>query len=34
VVPRSAVGKLDLFVKQYIRDTLPVQPYLSVGPPF
>lgn len=32
VVPRSTVGKLDLFVKQYIRDMLPVQPYLSVTP--
>ncbi len=34
VVPRSTVGNLDLFVKQYIRDMLPVEPYLSVGPPF
>lgn len=34
VVPRSTVGELGLFVKQYFRDLLPVQPYLSVGPPF
>ena len=34
VVPRSTIGELNLFVKQYIRDMLPVQPYLSVGPPF
>jgi protein involved in polysaccharide export with SLBB domain len=34
VVPRSTIGQLDLFVKQYFRDLLPVQPYLSVGPPF
>jgi polysaccharide export outer membrane protein len=34
VVPRSAVGNLDLFIKQYVRDALPIQPYLSVGPPF
>lgn len=34
VVPRSTIGKVDLFVKQYIRDTLPIEPYLSIGPPF
>lgn len=34
VVPRSTIGNLDLFVKQYIRDLLPVEPYLSIGPPF
>jgi hypothetical protein len=34
VVPRSTVGNLNLFIKQYFRDMLPVQPYLSVGPPF
>ena len=34
VVPRSTVGQLDLWVKQYIRDMLPVQPYLSIGPTF
>jgi protein involved in polysaccharide export with SLBB domain len=34
VVPRSPIGKLDLFVRQYIRDLLPVQPYLSVNTPF
>jgi protein involved in polysaccharide export with SLBB domain len=34
VVPRSTIGRMDLFVKQYIRDLLPVQPYLSVNTPF
>jgi polysaccharide biosynthesis/export protein PslD len=36
VVPRSTIGKMDLFVKQYIRDLLPIEPYVSigVGPPF
>jgi protein involved in polysaccharide export with SLBB domain len=34
VVPRSTIGKLDLFVKQYIRDMFPVEPYLSLGVPF
>ena len=34
MVPRSTVGQLDLWVKQYIRDMLPVQPYLSIGPNF
>jgi len=34
VVPRSTIGKLDLFVKQYIRDMLPIQPYISVNAPF
>ena len=29
VVPRSKIASVDLFVKQYIRDLLPVQPYLS-----
>jgi len=29
VVPRSRIANMDLFVKQYIRDLLPVQPYLS-----
>jgi polysaccharide export outer membrane protein len=29
VVPRSKIANVDLFVKQYIRDLLPVQPYLS-----
>jgi len=30
VVPKSGVAKVDLFVKQYVRDVLPIQPYLSV----
>ncbi len=34
VVPRSTIGELNLFVQQYFRNMLPVQPYLSVGPPF
>ena len=33
VVPRSKIANADLFVKQYIRDLLPVQPYLSPGIP-
>jgi len=28
-VPRSAIANVDRFVKQYIRDVLPIQPYLS-----
>jgi protein involved in polysaccharide export with SLBB domain len=34
VVPRSTIGEMDLFIKQYFRDLLPVEPYLSVGPTF
>ncbi|MGD0072982.1 MAG: polysaccharide biosynthesis/export family protein [Candidatus Binataceae bacterium] len=30
VVPKSGIVNLDLFVKQYIRDALPVEPYLSI----
>jgi polysaccharide biosynthesis/export protein len=33
VVPRSKIANMDLFVKQYIRDLLPVQPYLSPSIP-
>lgn len=29
VVPRSTIANVDLFVKQYIRDALPVEPYLT-----
>jgi protein involved in polysaccharide export with SLBB domain len=29
IVPRSGIAEADLFVKQYIRDLLPIQPYLS-----
>jgi hypothetical protein len=32
VVPRSSISNVDLFVKQYIRDVLPVQPYVSMTP--
>lgn len=34
VVPRSTIGNLNLFIAQYFRNMLPVQPYLSIGPPF
>jgi len=30
IVPKSGVAKVDLFVKQYVRDVLPIEPYLSV----
>jgi polysaccharide biosynthesis/export protein PslD len=33
VVPRSKIANMDLWVKQYIRDMLPVQPYLSPSIP-
>jgi protein involved in polysaccharide export with SLBB domain len=33
VVPRSRIANMDLWVKQYIRDMLPVQPYLSPAIP-
>ena len=33
VVPRSTIANVDLFVKQYIRDVLPVEPYLSPAIP-
>jgi polysaccharide export outer membrane protein len=33
VVPRSGIGKMDLFVKQYIRDMLPIQPYMGTTAP-
>jgi protein involved in polysaccharide export with SLBB domain len=29
IVPRSGIAQADLFVKQYFRDLMPVQPYLS-----
>ncbi len=29
IVPRSGIANADLFVKQYIRDLLPVNPYIS-----
>jgi len=29
VVPRSGIANADLWVKQHIRDVLPVEPYLS-----
>ena len=30
IVPKSSIAKVDLFVKQYVRDVLPIEPYLSV----
>jgi polysaccharide biosynthesis/export protein PslD len=33
VVPRSGISSVDLFVKQYIRDVLPVEPYISPAIP-
>jgi protein involved in polysaccharide export with SLBB domain len=32
VVPRSGIANLDLFVEQYIRNLMPIQPYLPLGP--
>jgi protein involved in polysaccharide export with SLBB domain len=32
VVPRSRIANMDLFVQQYIRGLLPIQPYLSMTP--
>jgi polysaccharide biosynthesis/export protein len=32
-VPRSRIANMDLFVKQYIRDMLPVEPYISPAIP-
>ncbi len=32
LVPRSGIANVDLFVKQYVRGVLPVQPYLTVTP--
>lgn len=30
VVPRSGIANVDLFVKQYIRNVLPIQPYATL----
>ncbi len=30
VVPRSGIGNLDLFVQQYVRNLIPIQPYLGI----
>lgn len=32
VVPRSRIANIDLFVQQYIRGVLPIQPYFSITP--
>jgi hypothetical protein len=29
VVPKSRIANADLWVKQHIRDILPVEPYIS-----
>lgn len=31
-VPRSGVANADLAIKQYVRDLLPIEPYLSLSP--
>ena len=31
VVPRSGIANFDLWMKQHVRDALPVEPYLSPG---
>ncbi len=30
VVPRSTIANMDLMVKQYIRDLMPVEPYIGI----
>jgi protein involved in polysaccharide export with SLBB domain len=32
VVPRSTIANMDLFVQQYIRGLLPIEPYVSLTP--
>lgn len=32
VVPRSRIANIDLFVQQYIRGVMPIQPYFSLTP--
>jgi hypothetical protein len=29
VVPRSKIANIDLFVKHYIRDAMPFEPYIA-----
>lgn len=31
-VPRSGIANADLAIKQYVRDLLPIEPYLSLSP--
>jgi polysaccharide biosynthesis/export protein len=31
-VPRSGIANADLTIKQYVRDLLPIEPYLSLSP--
>jgi protein involved in polysaccharide export with SLBB domain len=33
VVPRSGIANLDLWVAHYIRNMLPIQPYMALTPP-
>ncbi len=30
VIPRSTIANINLFVKQYIRNNLPIQPYATL----
>jgi polysaccharide export outer membrane protein len=30
VVPRSTIASMDLWMKQYVRDLMPVQPYIGI----
>jgi protein involved in polysaccharide export with SLBB domain len=30
VVPRSGIGNVDLFVQQYIKNVIPVQPFFPI----
>jgi polysaccharide biosynthesis/export protein len=32
IVPKSGIAQLDLIVKQYFRDLMPVEPYMSILP--
>jgi protein involved in polysaccharide export with SLBB domain len=31
IVPRSGIAEVNLWVKQYIKDVLPIQPFISLG---
>ncbi len=30
VVPRSAIGNVDLFVQQYVKNVIPVSPFFAI----
>jgi len=34
VVPRTTIGNLNVWVTQYIRNMLPMEPYIGINPPF